>query len=61
MNDHQLSLLAQLIHSMDGDPVAQADLNAYGKAYDQLAACLCAALIQRCSQLSLTAKELYPA
>ena len=58
MNDHQLSLLARLVQSMDGDPVAQADLNAYGKAYDQLTNYL---VDQRCSQLSLTAKELYPA
>ncbi len=58
MNDHQLSLLARLVQSMDGDPVAQADLNAYGKAYDQLTTYL---VDQRCSQLSLTAKELYPA
>ena len=58
MNDKQLSLLSQLIQSMDGDPVAQADLNAYGKAYDQLTNYL---VDLRCSQLSFSAKELYPA
>ena len=58
MNDHQLSLLARLVQSMDGDPVAQADLNRYGKAADHLFHYLAD---QRVEQLSLTAKELYPA
>lgn len=58
MNDHQLSLLADLVQAMDGDPVAQADLNGYGKAYCWLTNYLAD---QRMEQLSLTAKELYPA
>ena len=57
MNDQQLKLLARLIHSMDGDPVAQADLNGYGKAYSWLTNYLAD---QRIEQLSLSAKELHP-
>ena len=58
MNDHQLELLARLVQSLDGDPVAQADLNSYGKAYNHLPDYLAD---QRIEQLTLTAKELYPA
>lgn len=36
MNDQQLNALQRLIAVMDGDEVAQADLNQYGKAYDHL-------------------------
>lgn len=36
MQDHQLRLLRAFLESMDGDVVAQADLKAYGNAYDHL-------------------------
>ena len=36
MNDEQLNLLRALVVSLDGDAVAQADLEAYGNAYHHL-------------------------
>ena len=36
MNDNQLNALQAFIALMDGDEVAQADLDQYGKAYDHL-------------------------
>ena len=36
MNDKQLEALKRFIASMDGDVVAQAELKAYGNAYEHL-------------------------
>ena len=36
MNDTQLNLLQALVASLDSDAVAQADLEAYGNAYQHL-------------------------
>ena len=36
MNTEQIALLRRFLLSLDGDEVAQADLEAYGNAYEHL-------------------------
>ena len=58
MQDHQLKLLRRFIESMEGDVVAQADLKAYGNAYEHLVDYV---VDQTIEQLSLSPAQLHPA
>lgn len=57
MNDKQLEALKRFIASMDGDVVAQAELKAYGNAYEHLTDYVADQLIE---QLSLSPRQLHP-
>ena len=58
MNKKQLKALRLFLATVDGDPVAQADLNSFGGAYDELTALLLDTVADQC-EFSL--KDLYPA
>ena len=58
MNKKQLKALRLFLATVDGDPVAQADLNSFGNAFDHLNELLLDTVADQC-EFSL--KDLYPA